>query len=296
MVGMISKDYTTGYCVFVVDTASELDKLPTMTSSGKDDLRFLSSCSFGSHAIVTETYDIYILNGNENKWIKVSTWSDESGTPVAEAVLMTDAAPQSLSVVGTTTLNGIDYWQEDNNDAKTTTTITATPQKTCLLVAAVMYRGEVSIEGDGWTQATVSETAVDGDINQRITVWTKPVEAGIYDVTINQIESARMSLKVVAIYNATAVTVIDNTVIETFPFTPTPVAHKRRLYLISSIYANDSISNTIVAEKGVNTEMIERRFCVFWSYETETTPTFAFNLSEYSSNTANIITLDIEEV
>ena len=77
MINIISKNYNTNYCVFAVDSVSELDKLPTVTSRGKDNLATISSCTAGSRAIVTETSDRYILNGMQNKWIldKNSSWS-----------------------------------------------------------------------------------------------------------------------------------------------------------------------------------------------------------------------------
>ena len=67
MINIISKNYSTNYCVFAVDTVAELDKLPTVTSRGKDNLAAIS-CISGSRAIVTETSERYILNG-QNKWI-----------------------------------------------------------------------------------------------------------------------------------------------------------------------------------------------------------------------------------
>lgn len=78
MINMISKDYTTGYGVFSVDTVAELDKLPTTTDKGQDNLHTVNPCCIGSRAIVTETGDKYILNGNQNKWIK-STSSGSGG-------------------------------------------------------------------------------------------------------------------------------------------------------------------------------------------------------------------------
>ena len=83
MITIISKNYNTNYCVFAVDSVSELDKLPTVTSRGKDNLATISSCTAGSRAIVTETSDRYILNGTQNKSIidKNSSW----GTSVSVA-------------------------------------------------------------------------------------------------------------------------------------------------------------------------------------------------------------------
>lgn len=79
MVKMISRDYNTGYSVFAVDTEAELDKLPTTTDKGKDHLCTIPSCSVGSRVIVTETAGRYILNGEQNKWIKITSSSGGGG-------------------------------------------------------------------------------------------------------------------------------------------------------------------------------------------------------------------------
>ena len=94
MITIISKNYNTNYCVFSVDSVSELDKLPTVTSRGKDNLATISSCTAGSRAIVTETSDRYILNGKQNKWIldKNSSWSTSVSVASNEDILnMTNA-------------------------------------------------------------------------------------------------------------------------------------------------------------------------------------------------------------
>ena len=89
MITIISKNYNTNYCVFAVDSVSELDKLPTVTSRGKDNLATISSCNAGSRAIVTETSDRYILNGTQNKWIldKNSSWSTSVSVASNEDIL-----------------------------------------------------------------------------------------------------------------------------------------------------------------------------------------------------------------
>lgn len=89
MITIISKNYNTNYCVFSVDSVSELDKLPTVTSRGKDNLATISSCTAGSRAIVTETSDRYILNGTQNKWIldKNSSWSTSVSVASNEDIL-----------------------------------------------------------------------------------------------------------------------------------------------------------------------------------------------------------------
>ena len=89
MITIISKNYNTNYCVFSVDSVSELDKLPTVTSRGKDNLATISSCTAGSRAIVTETSNRYILNGTQNKWIldKNSSWSTSVSVASNEDIL-----------------------------------------------------------------------------------------------------------------------------------------------------------------------------------------------------------------
>lgn len=89
MINIISKNYNTNYCVFAVDSVSELDKLPTVTSRGKNNLATISSCTAGSRAIVTETSDRYILNGTQNKWIldKNSSWSTSVSVASNEDIL-----------------------------------------------------------------------------------------------------------------------------------------------------------------------------------------------------------------
>lgn len=76
MISLISKNYNTNYCVFAVDTVPELDKLPTTTKNGKENLAYMFPCVVGSRAIVTETSERYILDG-QNKWVldKNASWS-----------------------------------------------------------------------------------------------------------------------------------------------------------------------------------------------------------------------------
>ena len=67
MIGMIHRDYTTGYSVFAVDTVAELSNLPTTSKGGVGELKN-TYCKIGSRAIVTSTSDRYILNGSD-EWV-----------------------------------------------------------------------------------------------------------------------------------------------------------------------------------------------------------------------------------
>ena len=79
MVNLISKNYQTGVARFVCDKAEELDKLPKIGVRGKDNLISVDSCAMGSTVIVTETSNRYILNGDKNAWIKISSSSGGGG-------------------------------------------------------------------------------------------------------------------------------------------------------------------------------------------------------------------------
>lgn len=76
MINIISKNYSTNYCVFAVDTVAELDKLPTTNKNGGNHLAYIPFCISGSRAIVTETSERYILTG-QNEWVldKNASWS-----------------------------------------------------------------------------------------------------------------------------------------------------------------------------------------------------------------------------
>ena len=71
MIGLIHRDYTTGYSVFAVDTVAELTDLPTTSKGGVGELKN-TYCKIGSRAIVTATSDRYILNGSDEWAIDVT--------------------------------------------------------------------------------------------------------------------------------------------------------------------------------------------------------------------------------
>ncbi len=186
------------------------------------------------------------------------------------------------------------YWQETNADVKTTATVTAAPTAPCLLIVAAMCRDEVSIDGDGWTKVVESEVAEES--NQKIVVWSKSVNKGTYTVTVNQASSARLSLKALAIYKCSSLSLIDNTLISAFPHTPTASSGKRRLYLLSSVYAASANAIAVKNDSGIDLRKAEElQFSVFYDYQPElnAVPAFGINLNSYVTNTAQILTFDI---
>lgn len=196
--------------------------------------------------------------------------------------------------------NGWDYWQETNGDSKVSSTVRATPMAACLLLACVMHRAEnVSITGDGWTKIVDSVPATTGS-TQWITVWGKHIQHGQHEVTVEQPESARMNLKVIALYGASAVTVVTNSLINDDPYTPPASTGKRRLYLISNIFASDSDVTYIATDIGELDLRVanEKRFVAFYCYEPDKLATLKFDyvLGDFQAGAQNILILDIEEV
>lgn len=189
------------------------------------------------------------------------------------------------------------YQQETNNNVKTSATLTIKPATNCLLVVAAMSRSEAMANGDGW-QTVTSEIAG----SQRITVWYKKVPAGTHTITVTQADNVRMSLKLMCIYNADRLTVVDNILAASVPIIPTATTTKRRLYLLSSTYASTSSNppNSItVNNNGVDLEAAEEtRFSAFYDDKPEAgvTPTFSYYENSYNANTINMISFDIEEV
>ena len=199
-----------------------------------------------------------------------------------------------------TPFNRWNYWQETDDNAKTTATVTAQPSAPCLLVAAVMHRDTVSIEGDGWTKVVDSQSAIGQDIDQKITVWTKHVSAGSHSVTVTQASEMRMSLKLIALYQAESLTLIDDTVLASVPYTPAAKTGKRRLYALSSVMASSASDppNSVTATySGIDLRSAnELRFGAFYDYEPDVSavPSFSCAVS-YTIDSMNALVFDIEE-
>ena len=137
---------------------------------------------------------------------------------------------------------GVDAVQEENDDYKTSATLSLTTKTTGLLMMTAMHRESVSINGDGW-QRIDSVSVSDGDITQSIAVWYKVVEAGTYSVTVTQSSSVRLSCKLFCFYGCSTVTVAaDTPLVSNQVYEPPQKTGKKRLYLGTSAYSdNDGI-------------------------------------------------------
>lgn len=216
-----------------------------------------------------------------------------------------DNIPYTASVVGQAMMpykiglainNGWTYSQENNDNYKTTSTVTITTVKSCFLIAAAMHRSTISIVGDGWEQIVTSKAA---DGYQYITAWGKMVDAGTYTITTTQTSNVRMSLKALALYDVSKATVVDNVLMSSRTYTPTPTTGKKRLYLLSAVSLYDTSKDFVEVDSASASFLAsarELRFSVYFDAfpENGITPTFIYQSSSYSSNSMNEITLDIE--
>lgn len=78
MVWLLNQNYSTNYCVFSIDSTSDLKLLPRYNVAGKGILNTISTCCPSSKAMCTNG-DIYVLNGNKNEWVKYTSSGGSSG-------------------------------------------------------------------------------------------------------------------------------------------------------------------------------------------------------------------------
>jgi len=224
--------------------------------------------------------------------------SGKSNEPVNAALF---SEPAGNSIIAFVSQEGWYYSQDNNDDAKTTTTQTIIVGDNTYLIAAVMYRGDsVSIAEEGWTKLVDSEVAEPSGLKQKIAVYGRQATEGRYTVTATQSSSVRLSLKLIVLAGASGISVVNNILIPSLPYTVPVSTGKRRIYLASSIYALNSPTEptTIKTTDDNLLKAEELRFTAFYDSRKSAgnTSEFITNLDSYNADTINFITLDIEEV
>lgn len=68
MIVLSAKNINTNVCEFRADMANDLQYLPTTTDYGTGNLKTVAPCASGSVCIVTNTGDVYYLDGDKNEW------------------------------------------------------------------------------------------------------------------------------------------------------------------------------------------------------------------------------------
>lgn len=260
---------------------------------------YTDNLQLGLQETKSDTLDWDVLTDN---WLKIDAAFSKAVPAPAAIDISLKGADSAIAGIPVSS-DKWEYVQENADVDKASSTLTITANAPCLLIFAVMHRPDVSINGDGWTKVVESAAIDSTNINQRITVWAKSVQAGEYTDTVFCSQTGRITAKMICLYGAASLTVSGNTLIDSVPYTPPVKSGKRRLYLLSSAYANTS--GTPMAVTVSNTGALdlksaeELRFSVFYDYQPtiSTVPEFSyFDASDYTSDYMNELALDITEV
>ena len=193
------------------------------------------------------------------------------------------------------------WYQETNDNEKTSSAeLSVTTTASSLLLACVMHRADITLPS-GWTLVRKSKTADSGTSQQWISVYKKSAVAGTHSLTVTQSENVRMSAKLIALYGASDVSVVQDDLISEFPFSPDSATGNRRLYLFSSVSANNGSADDAITvnANGIDDfqQATEKRFTACYDYNGGTGhPIANFYREEYTANSANVLVLDITEV
>lgn len=193
------------------------------------------------------------------------------------------------------------WYQETNDNEKTSSAeLSVTTTASSLLLVCVMHRADITLPS-GWTLVRKSKTADNGTSQQWISVYKKSAVAGTHSLTVTQSENVRMSAKLIVLYDASDVSVVQDDLITEFPFSPNSATGNRRLYLFSSITANNSSSNNAITvnANGIDDfpQATEKRFTACYDYSGGTGHPIANYYQEaYTANSANVLVFDIMEV
>lgn len=224
----------------------------------------------------------------------------ESGT-FADNVLFGDAL-EAISYD-----NGVAYYTTGNNGAAATTLTLADQRATPIAaksLAIIMYRSAKTFTASGYTLLADSQVMSTSDIPmQQVSVYQKsmlPTEtAG--SLTVSQTDNARLDIvnAIIAGSNVT-LTLVDNALVASVPYTPSAKTAKRRLYIVSSVTANNSgdgitpffdlsVSGLSMRSGGFN------RLKVYYDFDptVNLTPTLTFS-SDYIANSIALMTFDVD--
>ena len=65
MAGCIEYNAMLDVSTFYIDEVADLEKLPTMTKDGKEELKNVNTCKVGSSCICKANGELYFLTGND---------------------------------------------------------------------------------------------------------------------------------------------------------------------------------------------------------------------------------------
>lgn len=202
--------------------------------------------------------------------------------------------------------NGVAYYTTGNNGAAATTLTLANPSTTLIAaksLAIIMYRSAKTFTASGYTLLADSQVMSTSDIPmQQVSVYQKsilPTEtAG--SLTASQTDDARLDIvnAIIAGSNVT-LTLVDNALVASVPYTPPAKTAKRRLYIVSSVNANNSgdgitplfdlsVSGLDMRSGGFN------RLKVYYDYDPTVNLTPTLTYSYYTANSLALMTFDVD--
>lgn len=201
--------------------------------------------------------------------------------------------------------NGVAYYTTGNNGAAATTLTLANPRTTLIAaksLAIIMYRSAKTFTASGYTLLADSQVISASDVPmQQVSVYQKsilPAEtAG--SLTVSQTDNARLDIvnAIIAGSNVT-LTLVDNALVASVPYTPPSKTAKRRLYIVSCTRAgSDSI--TPLFDLGVSGLDMRsggfNRLKVYYDFDptVNLTPTLTFS-SDYIANSIALMTFDVD--
>ena len=204
------------------------------------------------------------------------------------------------------------YCKDSNSNgatSKASTTNTVRCYEPCKLVLAVLHRPNITISDNTFTFLYTS-TLPDTSRNQRISIWTKDVQAGEHSVTITPSDPTQLyQSELLCIYDVNSISVYEDKIMPTYTYTvPAKASPCRRLYLSSSLYASTN-NDPAISISGTNNKSYimnnnnflsngsgnaQNRYVTVYDYDDENTavPTFSCTLS-YTADSMNVVTLDI---
>ena len=238
---------------------------------------------------------------------KISSISGGGGSSLQERVFNIEdritAKDVFIPAENVTKVSSVNCVQETNDNAKTKSTLTISVRGDVTLLACIMYRGDsITISDDyglAWEQIVVSKA--NSSDAQKIIVYKAHAnlsEQADIIVTATQNTSVRMSMKIFALEGQRNVSVIENVLCASMPYSPSNQKTSQQIHLISSVYAStDGITMAISqAYTGALFTYNEQRFYAAfdpnWSVGNPTVN--YYDASNYTSNTINALVLGIE--
>jgi hypothetical protein len=200
--------------------------------------------------------------------------------------------------------NGVAYYTTGNNGAAATTLTLGDPRTTRIAaksLAIIMYRSAKTFTASGYTLLADSQVmSTSGTPMQQVSVYQKSIlpndTAG--SLTVSQTDNARLDIinAIIAGSNVT-LTLVDNALVASVPYTPPAKTSKRRLYIVSCFFAGSdditplfdlSVSGLAMRSDGFN------RLKVYYDYDPTVNLTPTLTYSNYAANSLALMTFDVD--